>query len=177
MKERILPSDSVQTCLRYRTASFRPLLWMLFLVSVGTFADSWAQSMSLPTNASLIEAYRQQQSGKNAAAPETYRAPDFDLAGTSVPTTVPSVPSFGELSEEPGSPGPQGSLPKPAGVLTRFGSQFFTNRGEAYRPPVGPVSPQYRLGPGVPCSYLNGSSETVTGGRSSPDRLPSSRAW
>ncbi len=87
MKERILPLDSVQTSCRSRNGSFRLIMWMIFLVSVTTFAEGWAQTIPRPTDTSFLKACCQHHTSKGAAVPETYRAPDVNITGDLSPAT------------------------------------------------------------------------------------------
>ena len=91
MKERIFAQDSVQTSSRSRDCSFRLITWMIFLVSVTTFAESWAQTTPCPKDATSLEHSIQHQTGKKAAVPEMYRAPGFDLHHDFNPIIVPAA--------------------------------------------------------------------------------------
>lgn len=91
MKERIFAQDSVQTSSRNRNGSFRLITWMIFLVSVATFAESWAQTIPRPKFAPSLEDSIQRQTGKKAAVPETYRAPGLDLNNEFIPIMMPAA--------------------------------------------------------------------------------------
>jgi hypothetical protein len=67
MLKRIFARDSAQPDFPSRNALARPFVWMLFLVSVGSFADIRAQSLSFPTDASMPEAFHKHQAPSRPA--------------------------------------------------------------------------------------------------------------
>jgi protein involved in polysaccharide export with SLBB domain len=121
--------------------------WLIFLVSVVAFSETWAQTMSLGDQSTLLEMYRQKSSTRPASTPQTYSSPAFNFPD-SLAAPLPAPPVFVDAP----SPQPaivyQDSIPKPGGRMARFGSDFFRSTGEPARPPSGPVPPSYRLGPG-----------------------------
>jgi hypothetical protein len=96
------------------------LVFLLFIISVSSVSEIWAQSLSLTDEQMLLDAYNQQRGKAPATTPETYSAPQFDLSpDTSSVTNMEQFPSFDPTVAADGdSEFFRDMLPKPGGTST-----------------------------------------------------------